>query len=176
MSSSNEKASGLDLDLRWRATPHFTFYGAAEYIDQKYRNHTASDGTDLSGQPVGTPKATATLGMDTMWPLAGGTTIATLQGAHTSATRCNGDSLGQGTCLVTPTFRVGEPTTRLDARLAWNGASAAGAPNWGVALIVNNLTDKRYVTGVTYVSAGLGSPYATISPPRFVALELHAGI
>ena len=35
VSSSDEKANGLDFDLRWRATPHFTFYGAAEYIDQK---------------------------------------------------------------------------------------------------------------------------------------------
>ena len=111
VSSSDEKADGLDLDLRWRATPHFTFYGAAEYIDQKYKNHTASDGTDISGQPVGTPKLTATLGADTMWPLAGGTAIATLQGAYTGPTRCNGDSLGQGTCLTTPTFRVGEAMT-----------------------------------------------------------------
>jgi len=176
VSSSDEQAYGLDADLRWRATPHFTFYGAGEYIDQKYKDHTASDGTNLSGQPVGTPKLTATLGADTMWPLAGGTAIATLQGAYTGATRCNSDSLGQGTCLTTPTFRVGEAMTRLDARLGWDSASGSSVPGWGVALVVNNLADKRYVTGINYIAAGLGSPYATISPPRFVALELHAGI
>ncbi len=176
VSSSDEKADGVDLDLRWRTTPHFTFYGAAEYIDQKYKSHTASDGTDLSGQPVGTPKLTGTLGVDTTWPLAGGTAIATLQGAYTGATRCNGDSLGQGTCLTTPTFRVGGSMTRFDARLGWDSASGANTPHWGAALVVNNLTDRRYVTGINYIAAGLGAPNATISQPRFVAVELHAGI
>jgi len=176
VSSSDEKADGLDLDLRWRATPHFTFTGAAEFINQKYKTHVSSDGTDLSGQAVGTPRVVATLGADTMWPLVGGTAIATLQGAYTGPTRCNGDSLGQGTCLRTPTFRVGEATTRLDARVGWNSASGASAPSWGLALVVNNLADKRYVTGVNYIAASLGTPYATISPPRFVALELHAGL
>ena len=176
VSSSNEKADGIDVDLHWRASPHFTFYGAAEYIDQKYKNHVASDGTDISGQPVGTPKVMATLGADTMWPLAGGTATATLQGAYTGATRCNADSVAQGTCLTAPTFRVGESMTRIDARIGWDNAAGANAARWGVALVVNNLADKRYVTGINYIAAGLGTPYATISPPRFIALELHAGI
>ncbi len=176
VSSSNEKADGFDVDLHWRASPHFVFYGAAEYIDQKYRNHQASDGTDTSGQPVGTPKVMATLGGDTMWPLAGGTATATLQGAYTSAQRCNDDSIAQGTCLTTPTFRVGTATTRLDARVGWDTAGGDHAPRWGVALVVNNLTDRRYVTGINYIAASLGSPYATISAPRLISLELHAGL
>jgi iron complex outermembrane receptor protein len=176
VSSSDEKAFGLDLDLRWRATPHFTFRAAGEYIDQKYKTHAASDGTDLSGQPVGTPRLTTTLGVDTTWPLAGGAVSGTFQGAYTGATRCNDDSLAQGTCLTTPSFRVGGPMTRLDARLGWDSATSGATPSWGVALVVNNLADRRYVTGINYVSASLGTPYATISPPRFIALELHAGI
>ena len=175
VSSSDEKADGIDLDLSWRATPHFTFFGAAEFIDQKYKTHAASDGADLSGQAVGTPKVTGTLGADTMWALAGGTVTASLQGAYTGATRCNSDSLAQGTCLKTPTFRVGEAMTRLDMRLGWDSATTA-APHWGIAFVVNNLADKRYVTGINYIAASLGSPYASISPPRFVAVELHAGI
>jgi len=125
---------------------------------------------------VGTPRVVATLGADTMWPLAGGTVTGTLQGAYTGATRCNADSLAQGTCLTTPTFRVGGAMTRLDARLGWDSASDIQAARWGLALVVNNLADKRYVTGVNYIAASLGTPYATISPPRFVALELHAGL
>jgi len=176
VSSSNEKADGLDFDLRWRATPHFTFYGAGEYIDQKYESHVASNGADLSGQPVGTPKFAGTLGVDTLWPLAGGTVIATLQGAYTGPTRCNADSVSQGTCLKTPRFRVGESTTRLDARLGWDSAGGDNMAKWGLALVVNNLTGKRYVTSVNYFAVGLGAPYAAISSPRFVAIELHAGI
>jgi iron complex outermembrane receptor protein len=172
---SDQKADGLDLDLRWRATPRVTLYTAAEYIDQTYKHHVANDGTDLSGSPVGTPFLTATLGGDVTWPLAGGTAITTLQGAYVGATRCNADSVAQGTCLQTPTFRVGGARTRLDARLGWD-SPAGNSGHWGMALVLNNLTDKRYVTSINYVAASLGSPYATISPPRFVGVEFHAGI
>ncbi len=176
VSSSDEKADGVDLDVQWRASSHFALHGAGEFINQTYKDHTASDGTDLSGQPVGTPKFGATLGVDTMWPLAGGTVVGTLQGAYTGAQRCNADALAQGTCLTTPTFRVGTSQTRLDARLGWDSAVAASVPHWGLALVVTNLTDKRYVTSVNYIAASLGAPYATITPPRMIALELHAGI
>ncbi len=172
---SDQKADGLDLDLRWKATSGLTLYGAAEVIDQTYRHNLANDGTDLSGQTVGTPWLTATLGADYRWPLAGGVAAATLQGAYTGATRCNADSVAQGTCLRTPTFQVGGARTRFDARLGWDSASA-GARRWGVALIVDNLADRRYVTSINYVAAGLGSPYATISPPRFVGVELRASL
>lgn len=45
-----------------------------------------------------------------------------------------------------------------------------------MAWLVNNLADKRYVTNVNYVAAGLGSPYATISAPRWMGIELHASL
>jgi iron complex outermembrane receptor protein len=36
-----------------------------------------------------------------------------------------------------------------------------------VAVYVNNLFDKRYVTGVSNISASVfGTPYASITPPR----------
>jgi iron complex outermembrane receptor protein len=172
---SDEQADGLDLDLRWRATAHLTLFGAAEFIDQKYRRDTASDGTDLSGQPVGTPRVTATAGIDVGWALAGGKVDATLQGAYIGATRCNDDSVAQGTCLTTPAFRVGAPQTRIDARLAWDSAPA-GQPGWGVALVATNLANKRYITEVNYVAAPLGSPWATITPPRFFGIELRGSL
>jgi len=172
---SDQKASGLDVDLRWQLTPQLRLYTAAEYIDQVYKRHLASDGSDLGGQPVGTPRWTGTLGGDYSWALAGGTAVATLQGAYIGATRCNGESVGQGTCLQTPSFQVGGARTRLDARLGWDSA-ASGSARWGLALVVNNLADKRYVTGVNYIAAGLGSPYATISPPRTVGVELRASL
>jgi iron complex outermembrane receptor protein len=175
VSSSAQKANGLDVDLRWKPTPSLSFYGAAELLDQTFKTNVASDGTDLHGQPVGTPKLTATLGTDYRVPVAGGMVDATLQGAYTGATRCNADAAAQGTCLRTPSFQVGSARTRIDARLGWDSAPV-GTPRWGVALVVDNLTDRRYVTSVNYIAASLGSPYATISPPRFVAVEFRGSL
>ncbi len=172
---SDQRATGLDLDARWQATRQWRVYTAAEYIDQTYKRHTANDGTDLSGQAVGTPYLSATLGTDYQWPLAGGTLTATLQGAYIGATRCNADALAQGTCLKTPRFQVGSARTRLDARLGWESAPGPSG-SWGVALVVNNLANKRYVTSVNYIAAALGSPYAMITPPRFVGIELRASL
>lgn len=172
---SDQRATGVDLEARWQATRQWRLYTAAEYIDQTYKRHTANDGTDLSGQPVGTPYLTATLGTDYQWQLGSGTATATLQGAYIGATRCNADSVAQGSCLQTPTFQVGSARTRLDARLGWDSA-ASPSGSWGVALVVNNLANKRYVTSVNYIAAALGSPYAMITPPRFVGLELRASL
>ncbi|WP_395700438.1 TonB-dependent receptor [Aquabacterium sp.] len=172
---SDQRATGLDIEARWQATRQWRLYSAAEAIDQTYKRRTASDGSDLSGQPVGTPRLTATLGTDYQWPLAGGTATATLQGAYVGATRCNAESLAQGSCLQTPSFRVGGARTRVDARFGWESAPGS-AGNWGVALVLNNLMNRRYVTSVNYVAAGLGSPYAMITPPRFIGIELRASL
>ena len=173
---SDQRASGADLEARWQATNALRLHGAAEFISQRYRHHVANDGADLSGQPVGTPLWTGTLGADLGWVAGPGRMTATLQGAYTGATRCNGDSVAQGTCLQTPSFSVGGARTRLDARLAWDSATRSSGSGWGAALLVNNLADKRYVTGINDVAAALGSPYATISAPRWVGIELHASL
>jgi outer membrane receptor protein involved in Fe transport len=44
-----------------------------------------------------------------------------------------------------------------------------------VALIVNNLLDKRYVTGLSNLSAAIGVPYtASVSDPRKFQVEFSA--
>jgi iron complex outermembrane recepter protein len=173
---SDQRATGVDLEARWQATSALRFYGAAEFITQRYRHHVANSGADLSGQTVGTPLWTATLGSDLRFAAGPGSVVASLQGAYTGATRCNDDSVAQGTCLTTPAFRVGGARTRIDARLGWDRTPSASGASWGAALLVNNAADKRYVTGINYVAAGLGSPYATISAPRWFGVELHASL
>jgi iron complex outermembrane receptor protein len=43
---------------------------------------------------------------------------------------------------------------------------------WSFALFVNNAFDKRYVTAVNNISASvLGTPVASISPPRMWGVE-----
>ena len=110
---------------------------------------------DLTGQPYGTPTLSLAAGVDFTLALAGGKADWSLQGSHIGATRCNDDSAAQGSCLSAPTFRVGEAHKRVDTRLGWS----APGDRWGVALIVNNLLDKRYVTGLSNLSAAIGVPY-----------------
>ena len=60
---------------------------------------------------------------------------------------------------------------RTDLRIGW---SSPDVP-WSVALYGNNLFDKRYVTGISNISATtLGTPFASISAPRFWGVEVAA--
>ena len=73
--------------------------------------------------------------------------------------------------MSTPTFKVGEARNRVDTRLGW----AAPGDHWGVALIVNNLLDKRYVTGASTLASAVGVPYtASYTDPRKFQIEFSA--
>jgi len=65
---------------------------------------------------------------------------------------------------------VGEARNRVDTRLGWS----APAERWGVAVVVNNLLDKRYVTNLSTLSSAVGVPYtASVTDPRKVQVELN---
>jgi iron complex outermembrane receptor protein len=168
---SDVEANGLDGELNWQAAAPLRFFANGEWIDQKYKGQTNPVGNDLTGQPYGTPSLSLAAGVDVTLPLAGGKAEWSLQGSHIGATRCNADSTTQGSCLTTPTFRVGEAHERVDTRIGWS----APGDHWGVALIVNNLLDKRYVTGVSTLSAAVGVPYtASVTDPRKFQIEFSA--
>ncbi|HTH67435.1 MAG TPA: TonB-dependent receptor, partial [Rhodanobacter sp.] len=94
-----------------------------------------------------------------------------LNHAFRGESRCNRDSQLQGTCQISPNFSTGSSQQRTDARLDWSSAN----DHWGVAVYANNVFDKRYVTGVSNISASVfGTPYASITPPRMVGVELRA--
>jgi len=64
------------------------------------------------------------------------------------------------------------------AQVAGEEGVDVGPPDapWSVALYSNNLFDKRYVTGISNISATtLGTPFASISAPRLwgVAVAAH---
>jgi iron complex outermembrane receptor protein len=173
VTSSDQEAHGLDVEMRWQPRRDLRLNMSAAYIDQTYKTFTTSDGIKLDGQPVGTPKWTTALGAD-YWirDVAGGDVNFTLQHAYTSAARCNADAL-QGACLSTPRFRVGGATQRTDFRAGFEAASH----KWAVALFANNLFDKRYVTSVGNMTTGLlGTPYAMVNSPRQVGVELRVNM
>ncbi|CAM3846173.1 TonB-dependent receptor [Roseateles saccharophilus] len=166
---SDQRATGLDLETRWQLSPALRLSGVLELLNQTYRHGRASSGEDLAGLPVGTPKARASVGVDWGFAALGGRVGTSLQAAYQSAQRCNPESVVQGECLTTASFRVGGPRTRLDGRLGWDSADRA----WGLALLVANMQNRRYVHKLWYEAAPLGSGYATLSNGRSAALELR---
>jgi len=169
---SDQQAKGLELETHWQATDALRANLAAAYIDSTYKDYVASDGTNLAGQPTGEPLWSLAGGLDyTLRNVAGGAVDVSLQDAFRGKYRCNADSVVQGNCLVTPTFRLGAATNRTDLRIGW---SSPAAP-WTIALYSNNLFDKRYVTSINNISTStLGTPNASINAPRFWGVELGA--
>ena len=68
-----------------------------------------TDPIDLSGEPTGEPYLSAALGASYEWAL-GAVGDLDLSGryAYRGKSRCNADSERQGTCQVSPNFKVGE--------------------------------------------------------------------
>lgn len=168
---SDVEATGLDAELQWQVTAPLRVFVDGETIDQKYQGQHDAVGNDLTGQPYGTPRVSMAAGLDYTLALAGGTADFSVQGSHIGATRCNADSGAQGRCLATPAFKVGGAHDRVDTRLGW---SAPGHP-WGMAVIVNNVFDRRYVSSLSNLAATVGVPYAaSVTDPRKIQIEFSA--
>jgi len=174
--SSDQKAHGLDVDGRIRVTPQFTLFGGLEYIDQTYTRYQRVDGSgnvtlDLGGQPVGTPRVTATGGANYSWEALGGRSSVNFQGTHQTGTRCNDDTQALS-CLTTVHLRTGEAQSKFDLRVGWDNADH----RYGVALIVNNVFDQRYIQSLDGQTKQFGAPYAYLTPPRAIAVEVHGSL
>lgn len=168
--TSDQKANGMDLALQWSPIEALILNANATYLDQKYGKKITVNGIDLSGQPTGQPKVNYALGMQYKWHVPGGEMVFDLNHAYRGPSRCNRSSTIQGTCQVSPNFMVGTSKQRTDARLGWSTAD----DRWGVAMFVNNLFDKRYVTGVGNITTSvLGTPWANITPPRMYGVEFR---
>jgi len=169
VTTSDQEATGMDAEVHWQATDALQLNFTAAYIDSTYEKYRAPDGTDLTNQPTGEPLWSAAAGLDYTWHnVFNGDVVASVQDAYRGKTRCNDDSVAQAQCLVTPAFKLGTAQNRTDVRVSWS------APNqpWGFAVFSTNLFDKRYVSLVNTVSAStLGTPFASITPPRMFGVE-----
>ena len=174
--SSDQKAHGLDLDGRIRITPRVTVFGGMEYIDQTYTRYQRLDADghvtlDLGGQPVGTPRLTAMAGVNLNWELTAGRASVNFQGTHASATRCNSDTQDLD-CLRSAKLKTGTATSKYDLRIGWDSPSS----RYGVAVIVNNVFDQRYIKTLAGQTEQYGAPYSNITPPRAIAIEFRASM
>jgi iron complex outermembrane receptor protein len=167
--TSDEQAWGIDAEARWQPYDHIMLYANLAFIDATYKDKMTRDGKDLSGEPTGEPYVSAALGASYIWTL-GSLGDLDLSGryAYRGESRCNSDSKQQGTCQVSPHFKVGDAQDRLDVRLAWSSAD----DRWGLAAFVTNVLDDQYVTGVNNLTTDtFGTPFAAISEPRQWGVE-----
>ena len=169
VSSSNQKANGFEIETQWLPTDALRLNLNLAWIDATYGHAVAPSGADLSGEPTGEPRWSMSAGFAYTWrAVLGGSLEFDLAHAWRGRSRCNADSVLQGNCQVSPNFTVGAAQQRTDARLGWT----SGDSRFGMAFFVNNLFDKRYVTGVSNISASVfGTPYALITPPRMWGIE-----
>jgi len=172
VNSTNQEAKGLELEALWPPINDLKLNFTSAYIDSTYRKAVADSGADLSGQPTGEPRFSYAAGLAYTWHnVVNGSLEFDINYAYRGPFRCNNDSRLQGTCQISPNFKIGESQQRTDARLDWH----APGDRWGVALYASNLFNNRYVRGVDNISTTVfGTPYASITPPRMWGVELRA--
>ncbi len=169
--TSDMQAWGLDMDLQWRPIPGLDLMLNGAFIDASFKDGVSPNGRDLSGEATGEPYFSASLGASYTWMLDdGGDLRFSLLHAYRGKSRCNVESSTQGTCRISPNFRNGQAQNRTDVRLQWTAASG----HWGLGLYGNNVFDEQYVNGVNNISASvLGTPFASLTEPREVGMELN---
>lgn len=177
ITSSNQRGTGADLDASVKLSSSVRLFGAAEYLDQTYDKYSFTDWSgkrvDLSGQPTGAPSLTLMAGLNVNWQALGGHMDMSLQGNYVSKVRCNAQIVQQWGCLRGGALETGSATQRADFKLGWSSDDH----RYGVALLVNNLFDKRYVSRPGGQSANsLGTPYTSLTPPRYVGVVLSANM
>lgn len=172
VTSTNQQANGLEVELQWQPNTAFRLGLNGAWIDATYRDATAPSGASLDGQPTGEPRFSYAANLAYIWhDVANGAVEFDLSHAYRGPSRCNNDSQLQGTCQISPNFRVGAARQSTDVRLGWSSAQ----DRWGVAVYGTNVFNKRYVMGVNNITTSVfGTPFASISPPRMWGVELHA--
>jgi iron complex outermembrane receptor protein len=175
VSSSDQKAYGLDLDVRWQPVTSLTLGLTSAYIDSTYTKFLspALGGTDLAGEPTGEPFWSFAASADYVITLADhGSVDVFVSHSYRGARRCNDESQATRACLPQASFPLGVAQNQTDARIGWRSAQG----KWGVSLYGTNLFDKRYVTGINNITEPVFvTPIASVNAPRRYGLELHAG-
>ncbi|MFO1493152.1 MAG: TonB-dependent receptor [Lysobacterales bacterium] len=168
--STDQSADGLDIEWLWKASSQLTLNLSAAYIDSTFDDGaTTGSGVDLSGQPTGEPRWSASVGANYTWSLGeNGDLALNLQHAYRGHSRCNADSTFQGTCGDYTGFTVGDSVNLTNLRLGWTQSGG----QWGAAFYVNNLFDKQYVSSIGGQGLSvLGTPIGAITPPRQLGIE-----
>ncbi|WP_300541251.1 TonB-dependent receptor [Maricaulis sp.] len=167
--TSDDEAVGVDIEADWMATDTLRLSGSAQWLDSTHKRRVDNNGADLAGEPTGEPFWNIALGADYTFDWAEhGEIVLQANHAYRGETRCNSQSVLQGTCGGYDAFATGEARNRTDLRARWISPDE----DITVSVFVNNLFDNRYVEGVNNITADtLGTPFATISQPRVWGVE-----
>ena len=170
--TSDLEAWGMEFNAMWQASDALGLDFNAGYIDATYSDYVTGDGVDLSGQATGIPKWSFSAGGAYRWDLEErGSVRLALRYGYRGSTRCNNDSLVQGSCGVSPALRLGESRQMANLRLGWTSNNM----RYGVAVYGENLLDNQYVSGLgTYGKSVLGTVGARLTAPRMWGLEFSA--
>lgn len=166
--NSDQRATGAELNAQWTLNPIWRLNGALAYLDQTYAHYVSPSGVRLDGQPAGAPRLSASAGATARWPLWNGTADFNVMLGYIGERRCNADTRAQGTCNPGGIVDTGAAREKVDTRLGWSAPSG----NWGVGVVVTNLTNRQYVV-ISTLGSVVGSPYSYATKPRTIALELR---
>jgi iron complex outermembrane receptor protein len=166
--NSDQRATGAELNVQWALNRIWRLNGALAYLDQTYAHYTSPNGVRLDGQPAGAPRLSASAGATARWALWDGTADFNLMLGYIGERRCNADTRAQGTCNPGGSVDTGAAREKVDTRLGWSAPSG----NWGVGVVVTNLTNRQTVA-ISTLGSVVGSPYSYVTKPRTIALELR---
>lgn len=170
VSTSDEQATGLDLEGYWPISDGLTLMGNMQLIDQTYKSRVNRDGTDLRGEPTGEPKLSYAVGARYEIPTKSlGSFDLQVMHSFRGASRCNSFAVTQGTCGGEyRNFEVGTSRKRTDLRAWWHEPSG----HVQIGAFVNNAFDNVYVNGINNLTTDVfGTPFASISEPRFYGFD-----
>ena len=171
VTTSDEEAFGVDIQTNWSPVEPVVVFANAQYIDATLADNITRSGLDLTGQPVGEPFWSLAVGGAFTHDLADhGDVSFQLTHAYEGETRCNDDSVAQGTCAGFPPVDVGEAQHRTDLRAYWQTEDE----RLQVGAFVNNVFDNRYVLGINNLTAAtLGTPFVSLTEPRFWGFDVR---
>ncbi len=179
--AASSRSKGVDINLRYRATDAWTFWGDAEYLDSYYVSYPnspcnpietflgalpggtpclASTGTDASGRTRAfSPEWSGTVGADFSKPVGGLEFTAGVTLNFTTA---------YFTQSLSSYITEQEAYTKIDARIGLGSEDG----RWLAQIIGRNLTDEVTSQYRSYLPGNRGSGLATVDRPASVALQL----
>lgn len=154
--------AGLELDLRWRATPDLTVAVNGTVLESEVTGWSSANPAEIAARLgndlPGTPKSQITVSLDHVQPLSSGLTLQTSFWASS----------------VDGAYRDIENTEALmsERRVLVNGRVVLSSPRagWSVYAHGENLFDEAYVTSVRSLVGMLGNYYGA---PRTLKVGLR---
>jgi outer membrane receptor protein involved in Fe transport len=165
ISNGDIGARGAEANGSWKVDEHLTLGANLVYSDAKFRKDFPETGALVAYEDMRLPRApkwSGAVNIRYSRPVGERLTLR-LEGA--AAYTGDADLQLRSTDPLAP---IAKAHTLLDGQIAL----ADEGRGWEVALIGTNLTNERFATFDTAVTAGGGAYYGTLNRPRVIAVQL----